>query len=573
VKIKYVIIACIFALFLITSLPSLSSDFAIVQAEEPSVTTNDASNITTTGATLNGKLTDKGASDNITVRFQWGLAISYGSETTTQVMTTTGTFDTSISGLSPDTTYHFRAIADGTSYGEDETFTTTKTAPTVLTNDATGITDTGAILNGNLIDKGASDNITVRFQWGTTSSYGHLTTTQVMTNTGTFDISISDLTPSTAYHFRAIAYGDDTGFGSDKTFTTNRETSAPTVTTDDASNITTTGATLNGNLTNRGGADNVTVSFEWGLTTSYGSETTTQLMTTTGTFNAALSNLSPSTTYHFRAIADGDGTSYGEDETFTTETNPLSVTTSAASNITTNSATLNGNLTGMGMTNNITVSFEWGTTQGGPYPNKTTAQTMTTTGVFSDSLTGLDSSTTYYFKTKAIGNNISSGSELSFQTKAEATPPGGGSEDSILGDLDWKVLAIIGGGVLFVIVLLFTMTRAKARTVGGTRQGGIRQQPLGTQQTSTCPKCGATITFGSSPCPNCGTPLNWGSQQTSTCPRCGATITFGSSPCPNCGTPLNWGSQQTSTCPRCGATITFGSSPCPNCGTPLNWHT
>ena len=165
---------------------------------------------------------------------------------------------------------------------------------------------------------------------------------------------------------------------------------------------------------------------------------------------------------------------------------------------------------------------------------------MTITGVFSDSLTDLDSSTTYYFKTKAIGNNTSYGSELSFQTKAEATPPGGGSEDSILGDLDWKVLAIIGGGVLFVIVLLFTMTRAKARTVGGTRQGGIRQQPPGTQQASTCPRCGATITFGSNPCPNCSTPLNWGSQQTSTCPRCGATITFGSSPCPNCGTPLNW---------------------------------
>ena len=369
-KIKYVVIVCIFTLLFIASLPGLSSDLAVIQAAGLSVTTDNATNITTTGATLNGKLTNKGASDNITVRFQWGLAISYGSETTTQVMTTIGTFNTSISGLSPDTTYHFRAIADGTNYGEDETFTTETIAPTVTTKDATGITDTGAILNGKLTNKGASDNITVRFQWGFSISYGTFTTTQVMTTTGTFNTSISGLSPDTTYHFRAIAHGDGTGYGDDKTFTTNRETTAPTVTTNDASNITIAGATLNGNLTNRGGADNVTVSFEWGLTTSYGSETTTQLMTTTGTFNAALSNLSPSTTYHFRAIADGDGTSYGEDETFTTETNPLSVTTSAASDITTNSATLNGNLTGMGMTNNITVSFEWGTTQGGPYPNK-----------------------------------------------------------------------------------------------------------------------------------------------------------------------------------------------------------
>lgn len=93
---------------------------------------------------------------------------------------------------------------------------------------------------------------------------------------------------------------------------------APTVTTNNATNITTNSATLNGNLNNLGTASTVYVSFEYGLTTAYGSETTPQLMTTTGPFNFPLTGLSPNTTHHFRAKAVGDGTSYGLDKSFTT---------------------------------------------------------------------------------------------------------------------------------------------------------------------------------------------------------------------------------------------------------------
>jgi len=97
---------------------------------------------------------------------------------------------------------------------------------------------------------------------------------------------------------------------------------APTVplsvTTNNATNITTNSATLNGTLNNLGTAPTVYVSFEHGLTTAYGQETTPQLMTTTGAFNFPLTSLLPNTTYHFRAKAVGDGTSYGLDKSFPT---------------------------------------------------------------------------------------------------------------------------------------------------------------------------------------------------------------------------------------------------------------
>ncbi len=57
----------------------------------------------------------------------------------------------------------------------------------------------------------------------------------------------------------------------EKSFTTLTE--PPSVSTVAVADKGTTWAVLNGYLGDLGTADNVTVSFEWGLTTSYGNET------------------------------------------------------------------------------------------------------------------------------------------------------------------------------------------------------------------------------------------------------------------------------------------------------------
>ena len=49
-------------------------------------------------------------------------------------------------------------------------------------------------------------------------------------------------------------------------------------------------------------------------------------MESTGAFTANLTGLTPGNTYHFRAKAIGDGTSYGEDTTFITPQLPATVT-------------------------------------------------------------------------------------------------------------------------------------------------------------------------------------------------------------------------------------------------------
>ncbi len=80
-----------------------------------------------TWATLVGEVTDTGGDPNLEVWFQWGPTPNLGNETPHQFRTGPGLFCSTITGLTPCQTYHFRAVAKnsaGTSYGEIRSFTT-----------------------------------------------------------------------------------------------------------------------------------------------------------------------------------------------------------------------------------------------------------------------------------------------------------------------------------------------------------------------------------------------------------------------------------------------------------------
>jgi hypothetical protein len=97
-------------------------------------------------------------------------------------------------------------------------------------------------------------------------------------------------------------------------------------------------------------------------------------------------------------------------------TMPPTVTTSLGTSITTNSATLNGNLTSFGTSDNAAVSFQFGTSLG-IYTDNTSPKLKTIIGTFSHSLTGLQATTTYYYRAKATANGSTAyGTELSFTT-------------------------------------------------------------------------------------------------------------------------------------------------------------
>ena len=95
--------------------------------ERPVAITNPATLIANFPPRLNGSVNPHGLST--TVYFQYGRTTSYGNRTPYQTKTGNNSQNVSanISGLSANTTYHFRLVASngaGTSYGTDRTFTT-----------------------------------------------------------------------------------------------------------------------------------------------------------------------------------------------------------------------------------------------------------------------------------------------------------------------------------------------------------------------------------------------------------------------------------------------------------------
>ncbi len=104
-----------------------------INVDIPSVTTNNATNITSNSATLNGTVNPNGS--NTTVYFSYGTTTSYGTDITAKESPVIGSSDVNvtadITGLQPNTTYHFECYGDNNTWlssGGDITFTTTDAA-------------------------------------------------------------------------------------------------------------------------------------------------------------------------------------------------------------------------------------------------------------------------------------------------------------------------------------------------------------------------------------------------------------------------------------------------------------
>ncbi len=190
----------------------------------PTVSTNAATSVEATTATLNGTLEDDGG-EACDVRFQYGETSDYGIDTEWQSgKESVVAFEQAITGLDTNKTYHFRAQARnsaGTANGADRTFKTPIELPTVTTNPASGLSAIAATLNGTLSDNGG-EACECGFEWGLDTGYGVTTPTQGKTTGESFSQVIRGLFPDTTYHFRAFATNSKgTGYGGDVTFTTN----------------------------------------------------------------------------------------------------------------------------------------------------------------------------------------------------------------------------------------------------------------------------------------------------------------------------------------------------------------
>ena len=395
----------------------------------PTVTTRAATGVNATQATMNADFTVSGY-DSVGVWFQY--RVQGGDtwiETSPATYTASGSHSDDVTGLSPDTTYEFRAALQYDTekiYGDILTFTTSKVIPTVTTNAATGITATKVTLNADFT-VGIYDSVDVWFQYRVQGGDTWIETTPAThTASGSHSDDVTGLSPDTTYEFRAsLQYDTEKIYGGVLTFTTSKV--IPTVTTLAATGITTTQATMNADFT-VGIYDSVDVWFQYrvqGGDTWIGTALATY--TTSGSHSDNATCLSPDTTYEFRACLQYDTESiYGDILTFTTSKVLPSVTTNAATGVTATQATMNADFT-IGGYDNVDIWFQYRRwteyqIQIDDTWIETAHVTYTASGSHSDNATGLTPNRTYEFRAcLGYDNKKIYGDTLTFTT--EPVPP------------------------------------------------------------------------------------------------------------------------------------------------------
>jgi hypothetical protein len=182
-------------------------------------------------------------------------------------------------------------------------------APAVTTGAATGVSETQATLEGEVNPEGKATKY--HFKYGLTGSYGEETlVTSAGEGSTAKEVSAltMNLTPGKTYHYQLVAENAaGTTEGVDHTFNTASPPGPPSVTTDQASPIGQTEATLNGKVDPEGGAE-AEYFFEWGAGSggSYEHTTTAVSLPSDGAehqVSASVTGLTPGGEYHFRLVA------------------------------------------------------------------------------------------------------------------------------------------------------------------------------------------------------------------------------------------------------------------------------
>ncbi len=380
------------------------------------------------------KITSDGGGDIIECGVCWGLKENPTIlDSKTNDGKETGTYISTITGLTAGTTYYARGYATnpaGTSYSAGITFSTKAVLPVITTSPVISISGTSAAGGGNITYDGGG-GITARgVCWGPSANP---TISGLKTNdgtgTGSFTSNITGLTPGVIYHVRSYATNSlGTSYGSDITFST--LAILPTITTSPVTQITSLSAVGGGDVTSDGGSPVTARGICWSTSAN---PTTDDFKTTAGTgtggFTADITGLTAGTSYHVRSYSTNNiGTSYGSDISFTTLVVIPTVTTSTISAITSSSARGGGNIISDGGSLVTHRGVCWNTT-GNPTVVDSKSDDGQGTGLFISSITELLEETLYYVRSYAINSaGVNYGDEISFTTISEAISYSNGND-------------------------------------------------------------------------------------------------------------------------------------------------
>jgi NHL repeat len=289
------------------------------------VVTGPANEIKQLTTVLTGSFTGDGV--DTSYFFEYGTTSKYGQKTpTVDAGTASGPQAISLTAtqLIAYTPYHYRLVAQnsyGTTYGEDLEFLTIPPELPQAERMFTSAVDRDSATVNAEVDTGFGLTL-YRFEYGTDTSYGSRALVggpiDPESPNQTATSVLEELSPGTTYHYRVrLTNFGGTSVGPDATFTT---PSQPAIGSTSVSALGQTTATLIASI--NPGLSPTTYHFDYGTGADYGSSTPESSLGSGGApqaVSAALSNLRPGTTYHYRVVAtNAVGGALSTDQTFTT---------------------------------------------------------------------------------------------------------------------------------------------------------------------------------------------------------------------------------------------------------------
>jgi uncharacterized protein (TIGR02145 family) len=302
-------------------------NFTATPAVLAMITTTSVSGITSSKAFSGGNISSNGGGIISARGLVWNTATGPTlSNFKTTSSGTVGIFTDSLLGLNPGTTYYVKAYVTndkGTAYGNELTFKSLDTLPTVSTKPVTGITQTGASSGGTITSTGGASHSEKGLVYATTINPTILDNKLIDTNAGlTWNSALIGLMGNTKYYIRAYATNImGTAYGMLDSFVT--LPIIPTITTNTVATITRTSAVSGGNISSNGGSAILAKGIVWNKTGSpvVGTDSIrTDASMTTGSYTLNVGNLNSGITYFVRAYAtNAIGTAYGNELSFTTQ--------------------------------------------------------------------------------------------------------------------------------------------------------------------------------------------------------------------------------------------------------------
>ena len=306
----------------------------------PTVVTGVASSITTTGATVASSISATGCTSVTAYGIEYSTLSGFANGSGTQVSSSNlnaGAFSSALSGLTPATTYYYKAYATnagGTSYGTQSSFTTTAPPPpqlTVSTLTSFGSVCVNALVGPNTFTITGSNLTATLITVGPLAGYSFSQTT-----TGSYNNTIGIINPGgtqsyTIYvKFNPLAAQSYNGAipvaggGAPTVYVNASGTGAntpPTAVTGAASSITTRSAVLAGSIAASGCSSVTAYGIEYSSINGFANGTGTKLPSTNlsgSAFQSSVGGLLQGATYYYKAYATSSaGTAYGAQQSFT----------------------------------------------------------------------------------------------------------------------------------------------------------------------------------------------------------------------------------------------------------------